>query len=40
MDTENLVHYIMEYYSAIKNENIINFAGKCMEVEITTSRVS
>ena len=23
----------MEYYSAIKNENIMNFAGKCMELE-------
>jgi hypothetical protein len=25
--------YTMEYYSAIKNEDIMNFAGKCMELE-------
>ena len=25
--------YTMEYYSAFKNEDIINFAGKCMEPE-------
>jgi hypothetical protein len=25
--------YTMEYYSAIKNEDIMNFAGKLMEVE-------
>ena len=25
--------YIMEYYSAIKNKDIINFAGKWMELE-------
>jgi hypothetical protein len=23
----------MEYYSIIKNEDIMNFAGKCMELE-------
>ena len=23
----------MEYYSAIKNEDILSFAGKCMELE-------
>ena len=25
--------YIMEYYSAIKNKNILSFAGKWMELE-------
>ena len=25
--------YTMEYYSAIKNENILSFTGKWMEVE-------
>jgi hypothetical protein len=25
--------YIVEYYSAIKNEDILNFAGKLMELE-------
>ena len=25
--------YTMEYYSAIKNEDILNFAGKWMELE-------
>jgi hypothetical protein len=25
--------YTMEYYSAIKNENILNYAGKWMELE-------
>jgi hypothetical protein len=25
--------YTMEYYSAIKNEDIMNFAGKWMELE-------
>jgi hypothetical protein len=33
MDTENMVHYNVEYYSAIKNEDIVNFAGKWMELE-------
>ena len=28
MDTENVVHYPMEYYSALKNADIMNFAGK------------
>jgi hypothetical protein len=32
-DTENLVHYTMVYYSAIKNENILSFAGKWMKLE-------
>ena len=31
----------MDYYSAIKNEHIMNVAGKCMEVEnIIESEVS
>jgi hypothetical protein len=25
--------YTMEYYSAIKNEDIMSFAGKCIELE-------
>jgi hypothetical protein len=25
--------YTTEYYSAIKNEDILSFAGKCMELE-------
>jgi hypothetical protein len=25
--------YTMECYSGIKNENILNFAGKCMKIE-------
>jgi hypothetical protein len=31
MDTENV--YTMEYYSATKNEDIMNFSGKWMELE-------
>jgi hypothetical protein len=27
------VLYTMEYYSAIKNEDILSFAGKCIELE-------
>jgi hypothetical protein len=27
LDTENVVHYTMEYYSAIKNKGIMSFAG-------------
>jgi hypothetical protein len=35
MNTENVVclHFIMEYYSAIKNKDIINFADKWMDLE-------
>ena len=33
MDTENVVHYTMDYYSAIKNNDIMKFSGKCMELE-------
>jgi hypothetical protein len=25
--------YTMEYYSAIKNKDILSFAGKCIELE-------
>jgi hypothetical protein len=33
--------YTLEYYSAIKNEDIINFAGKWMEIEnIILSKVT
>ena len=32
-DTENVVHFTMEYYSAIKNEGILRFAGKWKELE-------
>jgi hypothetical protein len=33
--------YTMEYYSAIKNEDILSFAGKWMELEnITLSEVT
>ena len=32
MDMENVI-YIMEYYSAIKNNNFIKFAGKLIELE-------
>ena len=31
--TENVVTYTMEYYSVIKNEDILSFAGKWMELE-------
>jgi hypothetical protein len=33
MDTENMVYIHMEYYSAIKNEDIMSSAGKWMELE-------
>jgi hypothetical protein len=33
MDTENMVHYMMEYYSAIKKDDFTNFVGKWMELE-------
>jgi len=32
MDTENVVIYTMEYYSAMKNEDILSFAGKWMKL--------
>ena len=33
MDTENVVRFTLEYYSAIKNEDILSFASKWMELE-------
>ena len=33
MDTENVFIYTMEYYSAIKNKDILSFAGKWKELE-------
>jgi hypothetical protein len=30
--------YAMEYYSAIKNKNIVNFAGQWMDLEIIILR--
>ena len=42
MNIENVVHlnYTMEYYSAIRNENILRFAGKWMELENILSEVT
>ncbi|KAL6031923.1 hypothetical protein STEG23_010149, partial [Scotinomys teguina] len=34
MHKENVVIYTMEYYSAVKNNDIRKFAGKWMEPEI------
>jgi hypothetical protein len=33
MDKENVLHLQMEYYSAIKNKDVINFGGKWMQLE-------
>jgi hypothetical protein len=33
MDTENVVHYKMEYYSAIKNNEFMKFLDKWMYLE-------
>ena len=33
MDTENVFIYTIEIYSVIKNEDIMCFAGKQMEIE-------
>ena len=33
MDSENVVHYTMEYYSAIKNNEIMKFLDKWMYLE-------
>jgi hypothetical protein len=35
MDTENVVHLHNEAHSAIKNKDILSFAGKWMELENT-----
>jgi hypothetical protein len=35
MDTKILYIYTMEYYTVIKNNDIMKFAGKRMEVENT-----
>jgi hypothetical protein len=33
MDTENVVHYTMDYYSAIKNKDSLSFASKWIALE-------
>jgi hypothetical protein len=33
MDTENVVHYTMEYYSAIKKNEFMKFLGKWLGLE-------
>jgi hypothetical protein len=33
MDTENVVHYTMKYYSAIKKNEFMKFLGKWMDLE-------
>ena len=33
VDKRNVVIYTMEYYSAVKNSDILKFAGKWMKVE-------
>ena len=33
MDTANVVHYTMEYYSAIKKNEFMKFLGKWMDLE-------
>jgi hypothetical protein len=33
MDTENVYIYIMEYYSAIKNDGFMKILGKWMDLE-------
>jgi hypothetical protein len=33
MDTENVSIFTMEYYSAFKNNDFMEFAGKWMELE-------
>ena len=41
MDTENVVLYIIEYYSAIKNNDFMKFSGKWMDLEdITLNEVT
>jgi hypothetical protein len=33
MDTENVVHWHMEYYSVISNEDTLSFASKWTELD-------
>jgi hypothetical protein len=33
LETENVVHCTMEYYSAIKNNEFMKFLGKWMDLE-------
>jgi hypothetical protein len=33
MNTENVVHYTMEYYSAIKSNEFMKFLGKWVDLE-------
>jgi hypothetical protein len=33
MDTDNVVHYTTEYYSAVKNNELMKFLGKWMELK-------
>ena len=33
MDTENVVYYTMEYYSAIENNDLMKLLGKWMKLE-------
>ena len=41
MDSENVYIYTMEYYSAIRNNDFMNLAGKWIELEnITPSEVT
>ena len=34
MNTEIVVHYTMEYYSAIRNNGFIKFLGRSMDLEV------
>jgi hypothetical protein len=40
MDTENVVIYTMEYYSAVKNNYFMKIASKWMELENILSEVT
>ena len=40
MDTENVIHFTMEYYSAIKNNEFMKFADKWMKLENIMSEVT
>jgi hypothetical protein len=41
VNTENVwFTYTMKYYTAIKNKDIMNFAGKGMELEIILSGIT